>query len=59
MHICLDIEIRPRGVLDDEEMENFSQSDRRIVEAFDEEFQKYYVRRKRPGSLTPKIKKRG
>lgn len=48
MHICLDIEIRPRGVLDDEEMENFSQSDRRIVEAFDEEFQKYHVRRKRP-----------
>ncbi|MDE8731915.1 hypothetical protein P0G10_02135 [Eubacteriales bacterium DFI.9.88] len=42
----LDIEIRPQYALDDDEMDRFSRSMRKVVDEFDLEFNKYRVRRR-------------
>lgn len=44
MYTQLNIEIRPKGALDDYQMDHFTKKGRKIVEAFHEEFQPYIVR---------------
>ncbi|MCO7122567.1 hypothetical protein NIA71_11500 [Ihubacter massiliensis] len=46
MYVLLDIEIRPQYALDDDEMDRFSRSMRKVVDEFDIEFNKYRVRRR-------------
>ncbi|MCQ4635523.1 hypothetical protein NE619_02175 [Anaerovorax odorimutans] len=46
MYIVLDIELRPKGAIDDEEMYNFPKKMLAVVNAFDVEFKKQRVRRR-------------
>ncbi|MCO7122573.1 hypothetical protein NIA71_11530 [Ihubacter massiliensis] len=46
MYVQLDIEIRPKNAIDEEEMNKFSKRMRKVVDEFDINFKEYRVRRK-------------